>query len=185
MRRGIQFILGTFQWQKVSYPVVLLMMLYRAFLTLESVLQIPSVLKFKWKLQSSVVLFILLFKLVSQFNSADKRKLISCGLYLVFRNITNSLYSHVLLELFLSSSSSLSLSPSMSSVRLNKELLQTTMSSNAKTRGFSDNCSGCQIKGGNLVNVSILLSCNHVSPSVFQRKKSKLRQQQRLQWKRC
>ena len=185
MSRGIQFILETFQWQKISYPVILLMMLYRAFLTLESVLQIPSVLKFKWKLQSSVVLFILLFKLVSQFNSADKRKLISCGLYLVFRNTTNNLYLHVRRELFLSSSSSLSLSPSMSSVRLNKELLQTTISSNAKTRGFSDNCSGCQIKGGNLVNVSILLSCNHVSPSVFQRKKSKLRQRQRLQWKRC
>ena len=123
-----------------------------------------------------VVLFILLFKLVSQFNSADKRKLISCGLYLVFRNMTNSPYSHVLLELFLSSSSSLSLSPSMSSVRLNKELLQTTISSNAKTRGFSDNCSGCQIKGGNLVNVSILLSCNHVSPSVFQSKNKELKQ---------
>ena len=123
-----------------------------------------------------VVLFILLFKLVSQFNSADKRKLIFCGLYLVFRNMTNSLYSHVLLELFLSSSSSLSLSPSMSSVRLNKELLQTTVSSNAKTRGFSDNCSGCRIKGGDLVNVSILLSCNHVSPSVFQSKNKELKQ---------
>lgn len=174
---------------KFSYPVVLLMMLYKAFLTLESVLQIPSVQQFKWKLQSTehfpVLLFILLFKMVSQFNSADKRKLISCGLYLVFRDMTNSLYLHVLLELFLSSSSSLSLSPSMSSVRLNKELLQTTMSSNVKTRGFSDNCSGCQIKGGNLVKVSILLSCNHVSPSVFQSKNRKLSQRQRLQWKRC